>query len=993
MATLNFVPSLFQLNKCCARERECPQKQWVKKANINLTQCLFLGCFFDEPNRDWNWTSNKRCSMMLLQNLAEPGWVEIPCTKELLCNIFCFIKNNSTFPENKSLLSLTVCSKFEILHFEHCLIFSYFHGNNTVPIYDGKAKHFEPIALEKITLLKPIFEAVQVVSKFPSVVAPQSYKNGTITVITYNRYLHIHEFSEDVLPLSEATGFQIFKSKKLRVPISGNVFQCKLKSYISSRFLCDGKGDCPNDSSDEDKCVCSHFGETLHSESTICRKSVDQHTSKKTCSPLLYQTMKGCCISYAAVDTVAESVVLSTEQEKFQNCSGNTIKDKWYRNIQACSKDQEGKTFLRQAMEDRNYICAEPYKLQCQIGCPQCFNIIEVCLYKLGQHTEMIPCKNGGHLQKCTTFQCNALFKCKQSYCVSWSSVCDGKWDCPSGQDEAFLPVCGGQGSRCSLMFSCHKTSQCIHIGNTCDGAVDCLFGDDENHCFLKEFVCPMSCACHLLAIWCRRNIFCLSLNISSFVYVFVQDVELFSRKIHLTKGVLFLVLNKNFLQDHCQVILSEKLLLLNFGYNTITAVQKQCLQAKELKWLLLNNNKITMLTKNSFQHTPDLQLLNLSGNPFSSARKHSFLGLKHLLFLSVKSITFKHVDPDLVHNVYSLKLIEATTYHICCTASVEAKCNVFRPWYISCSNLIPKTHMKVVCVVVSILILFLSLISVTVHYHSNSLSRSFVFNILCTNYNDMLCCVYLGVVWAVDTYYHSNFALYEAEWRSGSVCFMVFSIILWSTIQGQLLLFILSLSRLMVVKNPFATAFKSKRFTAKIMIAVFSVSLFSSIVVTFATKVTSNSLPLSLCMPFLDPSGGIDAIRKITWATIVLQLVTTGAVVCINFQLVTLVLRSEKRMESHKTSSHAKTNKGLFMQLVLLTISNFLSWLPPSIVYILAMFLKRYPTDLVVWTFVCLTPLNSVLNPIVFLFGFIKPEMFLKLKLLKNRSVDIEVI
>ena len=28
------------------------------------------------------------------------------------------------------------------------------------------------------------------------------------------------------------------------------------------------------------------------------------------------------------------------------------------------------------------------------------------------------------------------MFKCLNNYCISWSYVCDGKWDCQRGEDE-----------------------------------------------------------------------------------------------------------------------------------------------------------------------------------------------------------------------------------------------------------------------------------------------------------------------------------------------------------------------------------------------------------------------------------------------------------------------------------------------------------------------------------------------------------------------------
>ena len=31
---------------------------------------------------------------------------------------------------------------------------------------------------------------------------------------------------------------------------------------------------------------------------------------------------------------------------------------------------------------------------------------------------------------------CNMRFKCELAYCIPWNYVCNGRWDCPNGEDE-----------------------------------------------------------------------------------------------------------------------------------------------------------------------------------------------------------------------------------------------------------------------------------------------------------------------------------------------------------------------------------------------------------------------------------------------------------------------------------------------------------------------------------------------------------------------------
>ena len=61
-------------------------------------------------------------------------------------------------------------------------------------------------------------------------------------------------------------------------------------------------------------------------------------------------------------------------------------------------------------------------------------------------------------------------------------------------------------------------------------------------------------------------------------------------------------------------------------------------------------------------------------------------------------------------------------------------------------------------------------------------------------------------------------------------------------------------------------------------------------------------------------------------------------------------------------------SNKAILPHLVLASASNILCWFPVNIVYISAMYLSVYPIDLVLWTTVVIMPLNSLINPCIFI-------------------------
>ena len=97
------------------------------------------------------------------------------------------------------------------------------------------------------------------------------------------------------------------------------------------------------------------------------------------------------------------------------------------------------------------------------------------------------------HEHVCTDIVCPHHFKCNEYYCVPFKYTCNGRNDCPLGDDEQ---SCADR--NCTGLFKCQNTNTCLHFYEVSDGTVDCKDGDDELYPDLGT--CPMHCDCLTLA-------------------------------------------------------------------------------------------------------------------------------------------------------------------------------------------------------------------------------------------------------------------------------------------------------------------------------------------------------------------------------------------------------------------------------------------------------------------------------------------------------------
>ena len=640
-----------------------------------------------------------------------------------------------------------------------------------------------------------------------------------------------------------------------------------------------------------------------------------------------------------------------------------------------CGSKGEDEPILMTLLKQDNYFsCTKPDMIPCMEGHSKCYHLKDICTYKLILHKYLVPCRNGGHLENCKDFECNLLFKCIGSYCIPWSYVCDGKWDCPQGGDELYNPICTNT-EACRHMYKCRNILQCVHLGNVCDGNVDCPFGDDENPCHIHRIKCPFGCNCMLSAIDCRFTSDMIFDTLTSFPFlsVYISNSKISSLKKFPSKLYYAIVvkLPRNCLKDICYILPLRDCLLFDLGYNCLKRILKFCFASF---WLLqslsINDNQITVIETNSFHNISQLKFLNLSNNSlhilpdavFITSSLFKLFYILNVSFTFASSHTFIKITAD---------VIITNDYHSCCILSKESVCLAYKPWYLSCSDILPKDNMKIFYKSVSGTVILLNTISISILILFIKQNKAFLFTFISVNLTDILCGFYLGCIWVADEIYKDGFIVREELWRSGPVCFVAFGLLLWFTILSQLVLNFLSLSQLMVVIHPIATRFKETQFVLKSILSFYILSFLVTILTTLSFKFTYESIPMSLCLPFIDPANSIFMIKVLTWSVIVTQTVSSIALLVLHILLVEGL--KESKTWRRNSEFNDNSNTALIVQLICITSSNILCWFPVNALYMAAMFLSTYPIDLVIWTTVICIPLNSIINPLIFIIASIK--------------------
>ena len=373
------------------------------------------------------------------------------------------------------------------------------------------------------------------------------------------------------------------------------------------------------------------------------------------------------------------------------------------------------------------------------------------------------------------------IFKCKGNVYISNIYVCDGKEDCP---DSSKLDEVG-----CYCYHTDNYSSKCKYITtNNYDNLVQ--------HCspFYYRTVqgdCKMY---HLQYTF--KNVK------QNFKAIFsCHDDE-------TLKSSTFLKINHNEIENVCNGVHYKETIIIHAAYNSISTVLSNCfVLSKKLKVINLNTNKITTIQAKTFSDLPSLILLNLANNFLMEIHSSVIVNINSLFILSLANNSLKYLSYDSFTDM-SLKVILTNDYRVCCILTKNTKCPAKPPWYKSCSNLLPDIYIKITFYCLSLLIITGNITSL-LYLKFLKMNTAFDIIVRFVNFSDLLCGIYIFILWIADIYFRGEFALQETNWISHPICFVAFGMSLHFSLFSPCILLFMSLSQMLIVIYPLDPQFK----------------------------------------------------------------------------------------------------------------------------------------------------------------------------------------
>ena len=475
--------------------------------------------------------------------------------------------------------------------------------------------------------------------------------------------------------------------------------------------------------------------------------------------------------------------------------------------------------------------------------------------------------------------------------------------------------------------------------------------------------------------------------------YVFLNFIRKFGQ-------AFFLHINNNRLTSICDYIQNMSLILqLNINKNKLKRLQKACFASlSTLTQLTMRRNILNHIEMEAFTNLTNLVVLDISHNNLHELQTGSF---SQLINLSVLLLTN---NPILLLNMVTLdklfpvlKLIQTRDYRICCLEErPTVSCGVKPPWPSSCGNILNNTALRNSLLFITIVVFCLNFISIVRHMIDirqnwndkalrqklKDLRNGYNMTVIVINFSDVIFSTYLMTIVGMDFFYKGYFSNFERSWRRRVPCHLISFVYIFSSLFSMFSITFLALTRNRMIVNPVHTSFSKIQvvhntlFTGICLLLILSASVVGVYRFGEGNILKSNSLCLLV--------GNLGDSLTIKFMTVFLALAEFVAILLnltLYIHLLMILFRQKRVLAAIGSKDGSKIKMTTIIQLLLVGVSNILCWAPGGILNIISLSVKGYSIDALLWVTTVATPLNGIVNPIVFNYSFLEKKLKLRKK------------
>ena len=652
-----------------------------------------------------------------------------------------------------------------------------------------------------------------------------------------------------------------------------NSFNCNNGTCLASTSLCDDQVDC---TSGEDELHCKDLakvgsykckdGKIITADKrcnliTNCPDGDDEvncfhvtngYKQKFRCSSGLCVNLEYVCDGFFnCVDHSDEKACLESCNFGFvckdSSCVLQSFKDDLIPDCKDKSDELMYQLLLKKEIEIQ-YRCPEIGMIPCERGHNRCFLLTSLCKLEYDIHNKITPCRNGAHLKHCRHFPCTGSFKCPYSYCIPMRYICNGRFDCPNGEDES---MCHHESLQCPGLLRC-KDGGCVHPSKVCDGVVNCPNGDDER-CIIK---CPPSCICRGLVLSCTTLQSVSSLSIRP-LHLYLRLSQSHTSRllfVETLSDLEILDLSHNYLVEIPNMIsslshlshldLSHNLLLtlspglfvssksmykLNLKGNLINSITDYAVQGlSNLPHLDLSDRELLEIGNIGFMGLYQLQTLDLSKNNLTELKSDWFSPLKKLVYLFVTDNDIVKLDPLLFNILPLINIVHTSTPLLCCMSDSSLTCIVdsieTSP---VCDRIIPSTIVLAIGISLCVTIIMANAIVIILRLISSKKSKN-CFTIVNLAISDTIQGLYLLIIISNDLLYNEAFALSKYEWRNSFLCSTVGFLFPLCSSLSAISTIIIAVDRYKIIATPFKSVTEGSGTKARLFLILITWVLFT---------------------------------------------------------------------------------------------------------------------------------------------------------------------